>query len=160
VPTDLTVRLIPRRRSSLPCRGAPTRLVAFSTDRTDRAVEVTIDGETYSLSPVVARELADGIADALRESRSFVHTRFERRGDGSVVVARRRASSSGNEVVFESPDDLRTTFDALPDRFGADDVTRVSGSRRHLLVRFFAESPAFDCTLVSENPLRAAKGET
>ena len=101
--------------------------------------------------------MADGIADALRERRSFVHTRYERRADGSVVVARRRAESAGNEVVFDSTADLRATFDALPDRFRASDVTRVSGSRRHLLVRFFAEAPAFDCTLVSENPLCAER---
>ncbi|MFC5970327.1 hypothetical protein ACFPYI_03195 [Halomarina salina] len=61
-------------------------------------------------------------------------------------------------MVFDSSDDLRTTFDALPDRFAASDVGRVSGSRRHLLVRFFAEAPEFDCVLVSENPLCAEKG--
>nr|WP_233265153.1 hypothetical protein [Halomarina oriensis] len=62
--------------------------------------------------------------------------------------------------MFDSSEDLRATFEALPDRFVADDVTRVSGSRRHLLVRFFAEAPAFDCVLVSENPLCAKKGES
>ncbi|MFD1512091.1 DUF7528 family protein [Halomarina rubra] len=61
-------------------------------------------------------------------------------------------------MVFDSRTDLRATYDALPDRFAASDVTRVSGSRRHLLVRFFAESSDFDCTMVSENPLCAAKG--
>jgi hypothetical protein len=102
--------------------------------------------------------LADSIADALTERREFVHTRSERRGDGRVVVSRRRADSAGNEVVFGSVDELRETFEALPDRFVADDVTRVSGSRRHLLVRFFAEAPEFDCALDSENPLCAEKG--
>lgn len=61
-------------------------------------------------------------------------------------------------MVFDSPEDLRGTFEALPDRFAASDVIRVSGSRRHLLVRFFAEAPEFDCALASENPLCAEKG--
>jgi len=54
-------------------------------------------------------------------------------------------------------DALRAVYESLPEEFVASDVTAASGSRRHLLVRHFAEHPAFDCELVSEQPLTARK---
>ncbi len=50
-------------------------------------------------------------------------------------------------------------FDRLPVEFTADDVGRtgITGSRRHMLVRHFAEHPAFDCDITRRNPLTAEK---
>ncbi len=50
-------------------------------------------------------------------------------------------------------------FDRLPAEFSADDVGRtgITGSRRHMLVRHFAEHPNFDCTITRRNPLTAEK---
>jgi hypothetical protein len=61
--------------------------------------------------------------------------------------------------VFERYAEVRRLFERLPDSFGADDLTRagITGSRRHMLVRHFAENPAFPCTLSSRNPLEAEK---
>jgi hypothetical protein len=61
--------------------------------------------------------------------------------------------------VFESFGTLRRLFDRLPDELSADDVGRtgITGSRRHMLVRHFAEHPAFDCTITRRNPLTAEK---
>jgi hypothetical protein len=38
-------------------------------------------------------------------------------------------------------------YEELPERFAAEDIGRkgLTGGRRHLLVRHFAEHPAFDC---------------
>nr|WP_254267727.1 hypothetical protein [Halorussus aquaticus] len=61
--------------------------------------------------------------------------------------------------MFESFEVLRRMFDRLPDEFTADDVGRtgITGSRRHMLVRHFAEHPAFDCGITRRNPLTAEK---
>lgn len=61
--------------------------------------------------------------------------------------------------MFEEFGELRRMFDRLPAEFSADEVSRtgITGSRRHMLVRHFAEHPAFDCTIARRNPLTAEK---
>jgi hypothetical protein len=122
-------------------------------------VRVTVAGDQFSLSRAAAAELRAAVGDALTRRDDFHRTACERRADGSYVVQRRAADSTGNAVVFDDASDLRALFDALPDRFGADDVPEsvATGSRRHLLVRHFAEHPAFQCDLTARNPLTAEK---
>ncbi|SFP12581.1 MULTISPECIES: hypothetical protein [Halolamina] len=61
--------------------------------------------------------------------------------------------------MFDSFGALRALFESLPAEFGAEPVGNegITDSRRHLIVRHLAEHPAFDCGLVSEQPLRAEK---
>lgn len=61
--------------------------------------------------------------------------------------------------MFDSVDDCVALYDRLPAEFTAEDVAvgGLSGGRRHMLVRHFAEHPAFDCDLVSRQPLTARK---
>lgn len=159
------------------CRGVASLLVEFSgansTAHTDETgspqdvaattdgptVRVSIGGDGYDLSREQAAALAEAVGDALSERQEFLRTAGEHREDGSYVVSRRGADSTGNSTVFESFDELRRTFDRLPESFGADDLTRagITGSRRHMLVRHFAEHPAFPATLASRNPLRVEK---
>jgi hypothetical protein len=63
--------------------------------------------------------------------------------------------------VFSEFAAVERLFERLPDRFDADAVGRtgITGSRRHMLVRHFAEHPAFDCEIASRSPLRAKKIE-
>lgn len=77
------------------------------------------------------------------------------------MVSRRGADSAGNEKVFDSFRRLERLYERLPGTFDADDVGRtgITGSRRHMVVRHFAEHPAFDCGTVSRNPLRVSKGD-
>lgn len=81
------------------------------------------------------------------------------REDGSYVVARRSADSSGHRKVFDSFATLRRLYDRLPEEFAAGDVERpgLTGGRRHMLVHHFAEHPTFDCELVKRQPLTARK---
>lgn len=74
-------------------------------------------------------------------------------------MSRRGADSSGNAKVFNSFDNLRRLYKRLPDEFAAKDVERtgITGSRRHMLIRHFAEHPAFDCRITSRNPLTVRK---
>jgi hypothetical protein len=37
--------------------------------------------------------------------------------------------------------------------------TGITGSRRHMLVRHFAEHPAFDCRITRRNPLTVEKSD-
>nr|WP_205254540.1 hypothetical protein [Halorussus sp. JP-T4] len=99
------------------------------------------------------------LGDALTERREFVRTAGTHREDGSYVVARRNADSSGHSKVFESFAALRRLYDRLPDEFTAEDVGRsgLTGGRRHMLVRHLAEHPAFDCELAKRQPLTGAK---
>jgi hypothetical protein len=85
----------------------------------------------------------------------------EFREDGSYVVSRRGASSSGNSKVFERFEALRDLYESLPERFTADHVERagITGSRRHLLIRHLCEHSAFDCHVECQNPLTAVKHE-
>jgi len=122
---------------------------------------VTVDGNSCELSRADAARLQEAIGDALTQRREFLRTAGEHREDGSYVVERRGADSAGNAKVFESFEHLRRLYERLPDEFDADDVgtTGITGSRRHMLVRHFAEHPAFDCSITSRNPLAAAKAD-
>jgi hypothetical protein len=88
-----------------------------------------------------------------------VRTAGTHREDGSYVVERRHADSSGHRKVFESFASLRRLYDRLPEAFTAEDVQRtgLTGGRRHMLVHHFAEHPAFDCGLEKRQPLTARK---
>ena len=123
---------------------------------------MSIDGDQHVLSPAQARELRDALADAVTGRRQYLHTAGEHRADGSYVVERAGADSSGHRKVFDRFADVQTLFDRLPAEFTADDVERaaadgVSGGRCHMLVRHFAEHPGFDCSLSSRQPLTGAK---
>nr|WP_233274723.1 hypothetical protein [Haladaptatus cibarius] len=74
-------------------------------------------------------------------------------------MSRRGADSSGNAKVFQSFDAMARLFDRLPDEFSAEEVGRtgITGSRRHLLVRHFAEHPDFPCRISLHNPLTVEK---
>ena len=74
-------------------------------------------------------------------------------------MSRRGADSAGNSKVFESFDAVKRLYDRLPETFSAEDVERtgITGSRRHMMVRHFAEHPAFDCEIDRRSPLTASK---
>lgn len=157
-----------RLRTVRACTGVPTLLVEFSDSEQSIAAEpdggeirVTVDGETVELSREHAAELRDAVGDALTRREEFFRTACVHREDGSFVVERRGADSTGNSTVFDRFAEARRLFERLPDAFDADDLTRAgfTGSRRHMLVRHFAENPAFPCTLASRNPLEAEKTE-
>jgi hypothetical protein len=121
---------------------------------------LVVDGESHELSRERALSLREAIGEGLERRETFFRTAGHYRADGSYVVIRRGADSSGNRQVFDSLGALRDLFTDLPATFDADAVgesAAASGSRRHLLVRHFAEHPAFDCRLVNERPLRARK---
>ena len=146
--------------------GVSTLLVEkFSGDEvtvrtTDETVVVSLGGRTHELDRATAASLRRALDGALTERRTFVHTAGTHRPDGSYVVARRGADSTGHRKVFERFDDLWELYESLPERFTADDVERpgLTGSRCHLVVRHLAEQPAFDCALVARQPLTGAKG--
>jgi hypothetical protein len=120
-------------------------------------VAVTVGGDEFVLSRTAAAELRSAVGDALTERQAFERTAGVHRPDGSYVVERRAADATGNSTVFDSFEALRSVFDDLPDRFGAEDVDCVTGSRRHMLVRHFAEHPAFPAGLASRRPLVCEK---
>jgi hypothetical protein len=115
--------------------------------------------ESHRLSEETARALRAALGEALARRREFTHTVGEHRPDGSYVVARRRAESTGHRKVFDSLDALEALYEDLPREFTAEDVEAagLSGGRRHLVVRHFAEHPGFDCALVARQPLTARK---
>ena len=57
---------------------------------------------------------------------------------------------------------LEERYRTLPATFEAYDLDKsgISGGRRHLLVRFFAEHLAFPCELVARQPLTAHEDES
>lgn len=137
---------------------------AESTDDDELALRLP-DGERR-LSRQAATALRDELTAALAGRQEFVRTAGEHRADGSYVVSRRAADSAGHAKQFRDFRALETLYERLPDRFDAaavgdaasnDDELSVSGNRRHLLVRHVAEHPAFDCELVSQQPLTARK---
>ena len=80
------------------------------------------------------------------------------------MVSRRAADSAGHQKRFRDFRALERLYERLPAKFDAGAVgdvggEGVSGTRRHLLVRHFAEHPAFDCELVAEQPLTVEKAE-
>ncbi|AKU09040.1 hypothetical protein ABY42_05785 [Haloferax gibbonsii] len=111
------------------------------------------------MSRDAAADLQEAIGSALTEKREFFRTAGEYRRDGSYVVSRRGADSTGNAKVFTSFDELRRLYDRLPERFTAEDIGRtgITGSRRHMILRHFGEHPAFDCRIASRNPLTGEK---
>lgn len=132
-----------------------------SVENDGHEVFLDLDGETHVLTPEEARDLRASLDDALHRTETFTHTVCEHRPDGSYVVVRRRADSSGHRKVFDSLAALRTVYDRLPCEFTAEDVghTGLTGGRRHMLVRHLTEHPTFDCTLVCRQPLTARKNE-
>ncbi|MFB6220356.1 MAG: hypothetical protein ABEH90_02860 [Halolamina sp.] len=119
-----------------------------------------IAGEEVLLSRERALSLREAIGDSLERREAFFRTAGQYRADGSYVVIRRGVDSAGNRQVFDRFAALRDLFAALPPEFDAEAVGEhggVTGSRRHLVVRHFAEHPAFDCRLVSDRPLRVRK---
>ncbi|WP_089867903.1 DUF7528 family protein [Halogranum rubrum] len=122
---------------------------------------VELDGEEFRLSRSEAVELREALGEALHQRVEFFRTAGEYREDGSYVVARRSANSAGHSKVFERFAELEELYERLPTEFTADDVGRtgLTGGRRHMLVRHLAEHPAFDCELVSRQPLTARKSE-
>lgn len=122
-------------------------------------ISVTLDGRTYELSRNEAAELRKSLGAALASTHEFVHTTGEHRQDGTYRVARRGATTSGHSKVFESFEQLQQFYEQLPPEFTAKAVggSGLTGGRRHMLVRHLAEHPAFDCTLVSRQPLMVRK---
>lgn len=111
------------------------------------------------LSRSAARALRDGLSAALAGRREFVHTAGEHRADGSYAVERRAAESAGHTKVFGRFGRLERLYDRLPRTFTAEDVggPGLTGGRRHVVLRHFAEHPAFDCELVARQPLTVRK---
>jgi hypothetical protein len=111
------------------------------------------------LSRHEAASLRYALGESLADRREFVHTVGTHRADGTYEVSRRGADSAGHSKVFERFGQLRELYESLPARFTAEDVESpgVTGGRRHLLVRHFAEHPAYDCDLASRQPLTARK---
>jgi hypothetical protein len=129
-------------------------------DPTATGVAVALGEDSRELTRDAARALRDRLSAALTERREFVRTAGVHREDGSYVVERRGADSSGHRKVFERFEALWRLYDHLPERFTAEDVGRsgLTGGRRHMVVRHLVEHPAFDCALASRQPLTAAKG--
>lgn len=125
--------------------------------REDDLVRIRLNGSTHVVDAERARALREALGDALHRTDRFAHTVGEHRPDGSYVVSRRRAESAGHRKVFTSFAAVRSCFEELPDEFTAEDVRCASGSRRHILVRHFAEHPSFECALASQQPLTAVK---
>jgi hypothetical protein len=102
-----------------------------------------------------------GSARRSKTAGSTTHTARERRPDGSYVVSHRGADSAGHRKVFAGWEQVEERYRVLPATFTASDLDGpgISGGRRHLLVRFFAEHPALPCELVARQPLTASKHE-
>ncbi|MDL5363623.1 hypothetical protein QRT08_16795 [Halalkalicoccus sp. NIPERK01] len=152
------------RRAVLPIwHGVPTLLVEFSASSVTTAdagsIVLTVDDTSHELTREGAADLRAAIEEALTERHDFFRTAGEYREDGSYVVSRRGAESAGNAKVFEDFDCLRRLYDRLPATITAEDVGRsgITGSRRHMLVRHFAEHPAFDCRIANRSPLTVEK---
>lgn len=124
-------------------------------------VRVQAGSSTLELSRTAATALREAVGEALTQRREFLHTEALHREDGSYVVGRRGANSTGNEQVFESFEALTDLFTDLPRRFDATAIgnTGVTGSRRHMLVWHLVEHPAFPCELASRNPLTGVKSD-
>lgn len=123
---------------------------------------MTIEGERHLLARDEAVALRDRLEAAITDRQTFVRTAGIRRADGTYVVTRRGADSTGNSKVFESVDALRRLYERLPERITAEAIGTegITGSRRHMLVRHFAEHPGFDCAITCRSPLTARKGSS
>jgi len=125
-------------------------------------VTVRVGGERVELTRAAAVALRERLGAAAAGRREFAHTTGEHRPDGSYVVERTGAASSGHRKVFDSFGAVRDLAAALPREATAEDVDRegVSGGRRHLLLWHLVEHPALDPELVARQPLtvRTAPG--
>lgn len=147
------------------CHGVLTLLVEkFSRDEVSvraesDAVVVSLGERTHELNRREAASLRRALGETLTERREFVHTVGTHRPDGSYVVARRGADSTGHSKVFERFEVLWELYESLPEKFLASDVelSGVTGSRRHLVVRHLAEHPDFPCVLAARQPLTVEK---
>jgi hypothetical protein len=120
---------------------------------------LSLGDEQFRLTRSDAAALREALGEALTRREEFFHTSGEYREDGSYVVARRGADSGGHSKVFPSFEKLERLYGRLPTEFTASEVGRsgLTGGRRHMLVRHFAEHPAFACELTSRQPLTARK---
>uniref|UniRef100_UPI002ED23F61 DUF7528 family protein n=1 Tax=Halocatena halophila TaxID=2814576 RepID=UPI002ED23F61 len=61
--------------------------------------------------------------------------------------------------MFDSFESVQRLYHEMGETFSASDLDRpgLTGGRTHLLVRHFAEHPAFDCELCSQQPLTVEK---
>jgi hypothetical protein len=118
-----------------------------------------VDETTYGLDEDAASELRERLETVLTGTQEYVYTSGEHREDGSYVVARRGAQSSGNRKMFESSRAVERLYERLPETFTAADLSRtgLTDGRRHLVLRHFVEHPGFDCELTSRQPLTVRK---
>jgi len=123
------------------------------------SVVVSIGDERRELSRERALALRAAIGEAVADRREYVRTVGVHREDGTYAVERRGADSPGNRTVFDCVRELRELYDRLPPTFDAEAVGEagITGSRRHMVVRHFAEHPGFDCEIESRCPLRVRK---
>lgn len=126
--------------------------------RGDRVV-LSVDGDELVLSREDADQLRDSLEDALTSREVFLNTTGEHRADGSYVVERRGADSTGNRKVFDTFGCLRRLFDRLPAEFIAEDLSGsgLTAGRRHMVLWHLVEHPALACDLSSRQPLTAQK---
>jgi hypothetical protein len=131
----------------------------LAVEREEDAVQIRLNGSRYELSEHLAGRLREALGEALVHRREFLRTVGITRADGSYVVRRRAAESSGNAHVFENLNRLHGLFEGLPETFGAEAIgsAGLTGSRRHMLLWHFVEHPEFACELRSRNPLEAQK---
>lgn len=120
---------------------------------------MAVGDETVSVPVEAVDELQNGLEDALNERRTFLHTVGEHRRDGSYVVERKGADSSGNSKVFDSFEILERLVDRLPNEVLAEDLSRVglTGGRRHMVLWHLVENPQFPFELASRQPLTARR---
>jgi len=72
-----------------------------------------------------------------------------------IAFSRRDVTANGDAILVP----VDGTHERLPETYDADDIDRtgITGSRRHVVVRHLAEHPAFECRMVSRNPLVVGK---
>ncbi|MFW5918705.1 MAG: DUF7528 family protein [Halanaeroarchaeum sp.] len=104
-------------------------------------------------------DLQDALEAARTERRSFLYTVGEHRQDGSYVVERKGADSTGNAKVFDSYEILNRLADRLPEEVVAEDLSRVglTGGRRHMVLWHLIENPQFPFELAKRQPLTARR---
>jgi len=130
-----------------------------TVDPSAAGVVVELGDETHHLTRAEACALRDDLSAALTRRRELLRTAGVHREDGSYVVERRGADSAGHRKVFGDFEHLRRLYERLPESFTAEDVGRsgLTGGRRHMVLRHFAEHPGFDCELSSRQPLTVEK---
>lgn len=161
-------------------RHPPRIAEAVSRRLVEKSVGAEADGRELvlqlpegeqQLSRRAATKLRDELTAALTGRQAYLRTAGEHRADGSYVVSRVTADSAGHAKQFRDFRALEALYERLPERFDAENLgaaathgeerqqPALSGSRRHLVLRHFVEHPAFDCELVSRQPLTARKTE-